>query len=101
MHAVYLKATTSMGNEMIGKIVDLHRDSVGYWIMVYKRGGFGALRYQHCKLVQGTAKDLGIELLFLPSYSPNLKIIERLCKFTRKKYYMQNIMIRQQNFIQQ
>lgn len=268
MHAVYLKATTSMGNEMIGKIVDLHRDSVGYWIMVYKREGFGALcqynygtnkseldpystsilksfterppmssgeakarietmtgisrsptqvrtfmkrnglkylkaghvpakadtakqkewvretldpaikqsqkgecylffmdashfilqpficalwcisrlfikassgrnrinvlgavdaiskevitlcnttyinaqtivdfltlikeryadkpvkivldnaRYQHCKLVQGTAKDLGIELLFLPSYSPNLNIIERLWKFTKKK----------------
>lgn len=36
MHPVYLKATNSMNNEMIGKIVDLHRDSVGYWIMVYK-----------------------------------------------------------------
>ena len=36
MHAVHLKATNSMNNEMIGKIVDLHRDSVGYWIMVYK-----------------------------------------------------------------
>jgi len=28
LHAVYLKATTAMSNEMIGKIVDLHRDSV-------------------------------------------------------------------------
>ena len=42
-------------------------------------------RYQHCKFVEGTAKDLGIELLFLPSYSPNLNIIERLWKFTKKK----------------
>ena len=42
-------------------------------------------RYQHCKLVEDAAKNLGITLLFLPSYSPNLNIIERLWKFTKKK----------------
>jgi len=42
-------------------------------------------RYQHCKIVEKAAKDLGITLLFLPSYSPNLNIIERLWKFTKKK----------------
>lgn len=42
-------------------------------------------RYQHCKLVESVAKQLNIELLFLPSYSPNLNIIERLWKFTKKK----------------
>jgi transposase len=42
-------------------------------------------RYQHCTLVEETAKSLGITLLFLPSYSPNLNIIERLWKFTKKK----------------
>ena len=42
-------------------------------------------RYQHCKLVEDAAKELGIILLFLPSYSPNLNIIERLWKFTKKK----------------
>jgi transposase len=42
-------------------------------------------RYQHCKLVEGLAKDLGIKLEFLPSYSPNLNLIERLWKFTKKK----------------
>lgn len=42
-------------------------------------------RYQHCKLVEETAKQLNITLLFLPSYSPNLNIIERLWKFTKKK----------------
>lgn len=42
-------------------------------------------RYQHCKLVENEAKELGIILLFLPSYSPNLNIIERLWKFTKKK----------------
>jgi transposase len=41
-------------------------------------------RYQRCVLVQGTAKQLGIELLFLPSYSPNLNLIERLWKFVKK-----------------
>jgi len=49
-------------------------------------------RYQHCKIVEAAAKELGITLLFLPSYSPNLNIIERLWKFTKKtilyaKYY--------------
>ena len=28
---------------------------------------------------------LGIELVFLPSYSPNLNLIERLWKFVKKK----------------
>ncbi|MBP3954369.1 IS630 family transposase [Gemmata sp. G18] len=40
-------------------------------------------RYQRCALVQGAAKELGIELLFLPSYSPNLNLIERLWKFVK------------------
>lgn len=42
-------------------------------------------RYQHCKLVEEAAKKLNVTLLFLPSYSPNLNIIERLWKFTKKK----------------
>ena len=42
-------------------------------------------RYQHCKLVKGLAEELGISLQFLPSYSPNLNLIERLWKFVKKK----------------
>lgn len=41
-------------------------------------------RYQRCILVQAFAKSLEIELLFLPSYSPNLNLIERLWKFVKK-----------------
>ena len=41
-------------------------------------------RYQHCEYVVSAAKTMGITLLFLPSYSPNLNIIERLWKFTKK-----------------
>ena len=49
-------------------------------------------RYQHCKRVQQLATQLNIELLFLPPYSPNLNLIERLWKFVKKeclysKYY--------------
>lgn len=42
-------------------------------------------RYQRCALVTDAAKKLGIELLFLPSYSPNLNLIERLWKFVKKE----------------
>jgi transposase len=42
-------------------------------------------RYQRCTLVQDLAKALSIELLFLPSYSPNLNLIERLWKFMKKE----------------
>ena len=42
-------------------------------------------RYQKCDLVQNLASSLGIELLYLPSYSPNLNLIERLWRFVRKQ----------------
>lgn len=57
-------------------------------------------RYQRCRLVLALAQQLGIELLFLPSYSPNLNLIERLWKFVKKqclysKYYDQFSSFRQ------
>ncbi len=49
-------------------------------------------RYQKCALVREAAALLNIELCFLPAYSPNLNLIERLWKFVKKqclysKYY--------------
>jgi transposase len=49
-------------------------------------------RYQKCKIVTELAEELKIELLYLPPYSPNLNLIERLWKFVKKqclysKYY--------------
>jgi transposase len=42
-------------------------------------------RYQKCAVVQALAESLGIELLYLTSYSPNLDLIERLWRFVRKQ----------------
>lgn len=42
-------------------------------------------RYQKCKLVQDLAESLKIELIYLPPYSPNLNLIERVWKFVKKK----------------
>lgn len=42
-------------------------------------------KYNHSNLVTAEAKQLDIKLLFLPPYSPNLNLIERLWKFMKKK----------------
>lgn len=42
-------------------------------------------RYQRCALTQAQAKALGIELDFLPAYSPNLNLIERYWKWVKKQ----------------
>ena len=48
-------------------------------------------RYQKCEMISSLAKELAIDLVFLPPYSPNLNLIERLWKFVkgklRVKYY--------------
>lgn len=49
-------------------------------------------RYQKCALVQQLAEQWRIELLYLPSYSPNLNLIERVWRFVkadclRSSYY--------------
>lgn len=50
-------------------------------------------RYQKCKIVEELANQLGIHLTYIPPYSPNLNLIERLWKHTknklRTKYYDQ------------
>jgi len=48
-------------------------------------------RYQKCAVVAELASQLGIHLVYIPPYSPNLNLIERLWKHVknklRAKYY--------------
>lgn len=41
--------------------------------------------YQHCRKVKDCSAELNINLIYLPPYSPNLNLIERLWKFLRSK----------------
>jgi transposase len=42
-------------------------------------------KYQRCKMVIQYAAEHGVELVFLPTYSPNLNLIERLWKFVKSE----------------
>ena len=50
-------------------------------------------RYQKCEIVTNLAQELGVTLHYIPPYSPNLNLIERLWKHVksklRTKYYDQ------------
>ncbi len=50
-------------------------------------------RYQKCRIAQELAGQLGIQFEYIPPYSPNLNLIERVCKFIKgeisSKYYHQ------------
>lgn len=41
-------------------------------------------RYQHCVFIKELAASLGIHLVFLPPYSPNLNLIERVWRHIKK-----------------
>lgn len=60
-------------------------------------------RYNHAKIVKEKAEELGITLLYLPPYSPNLNLIERLWRFYNKKirnnkYYEKFIVFKEKTF---
>lgn len=42
-------------------------------------------KYQRCKLVMEYAAQHNVELVFLPTYSPNLNLIERVWKFVKSE----------------
>ena len=65
--------------ELIRKIRELHPPEKKVILILDNA------RYQTCYLVRSAASMYAVELLFLPLYSPNLNLIERVWKFVRKK----------------
>ena len=65
--------------ELLEKIREYHKDS-DIPISIFLDNA----KYQRCKAVTERAATLNIELMFLPSYSPNLNLIERLWKWLKK-----------------
>ena len=45
--------------------------------------------YQKCLPVRDLAKELGIDLVYIPAYSPNFNLIERYRKFVKGKLRIQ------------
>lgn len=70
----YITATTVV--ELLEKLAQKYADRPIHIIL-------DNARYQHCQFVQDAAHRLNITLVFLPPYSPNLNLIERLWKFVK------------------
>jgi len=70
--------------EMLERISKVYKGKTTYLVL-------DNARYQKCKVVQELAVKLSIHLVYLPPYSPNLNLIERLWKFVkgefRTRYY--------------
>lgn len=57
--------------------------------------------YNHARYTTTFAEWYNIKLFFLPPYSPNLNIIERLWKFTKKKLVHNKYYEKFEQFIQE
>ena len=73
-NAAYITST-----EVIAMLEKLAREYAGKPIKIVLDNA----RYQRCKAVFEVAERLGIELVFLPTYSPNLNLIERVWKLVK------------------
>ena len=90
-----LAALNAVTHEVITVTNDTYITGTQVCELLYKLAALGLMipitlvldnaRYQKCQLVIALAATLNIELLYLPSYSPNLNLIERLWKFVKKK----------------
>ncbi len=90
-----LGAWNAVKNELVSVTTDTVVNAETMCALLLKIAGLGLsgpirfvldnARYQHCDKVKSRAMELKIELVFLPSYSPNLNLIERLWRFVKKK----------------
>jgi transposase len=87
VHAITKQVTTHINTTYVNSqtitdfMIQLKRQYVDLPIVLVMDNA----KYQHCQFVLEKAKLLNIKILFLPPYSPNLNIIERLWKLTKKK----------------
>jgi transposase len=90
-----LGALNAVTHELITVTNEAYINAQSVCELLQKIAGLGLLlpitlvldnaRYQKCAVVSEMAASLGIELLYLPTYSPNLNLIERLWKFVKKQ----------------
>jgi transposase len=90
-----LGALNAMTHELITVTNDSYINSISVGELLEKIAALGLstpitiimdnARYQRCKYVSEIAARLDIDILFLPPYSPNLNLIERLWKFVKKE----------------
>lgn len=90
-----LGALNALTHELITITNDTYINAESFCALLYKLAALQLsvpitlvldnARYQKCALVAAVAASLQIELLYLPAYSPNLNLIERLWKFVKKE----------------
>lgn len=76
VNTTYITAT-----EVVEMLEKLSRKYIGKPIKIVLDNA----RYQRCKAVSDAAARLDIELVYLPTYSPNLNLIERVWKLVKAK----------------
>jgi transposase len=96
------KVTTVTNNSYItaSEVCELFRKIVASYVGKTVFIVLDNARYQKCSVTRELAADLGIKVVFIPPYSPNLNLIERLWKLVkgklRSRYYNQFDVFRQQ-----
>jgi transposase len=83
INTTYVNAQTIA--EMLQKLAKTYKNQQIYVVL-------DNARYQHCNFIKELAEKLNINLVFLPPYSPNLNLIERVWRYIKKdvlsnKYY--------------
>ena len=87
LDAVSKKVETVMNDSYLNAdsvcegLIKLRQQNPDEWLYVILDNA----AYQRCKKVKNCACELNINLIYLPPYSPNLNLIERLWKFLRNK----------------
>lgn len=82
------KKITSVGNDTYitaAQVCELLRKTAAAYVGREIHFVLDNARYQKCKIVFGTAQELGIHLEYIPPYSPNLNLIERLWRHVKKR----------------